>query len=139
MIGDHAERADVVLLRSMPERGRGRIDQMAEQVGLEHALDALEDGRHALQSHAGIDRGTRQRLALLLRYLLELHEDEIPEFEEAVAVLLRAAGRPAPDVLAAIDEDLRARTARAGVAHRPEIVRGRDPYDALVRQARDLL
>ena len=64
--------------------------------------------------------------ALLRRHLLELHEDQVPEFEEAVAILLRAAGRTAPDVLAAVDEDLRARTARAGIAHRPEIIRGRE-------------
>ena len=41
--------------------------------------------------------------ALLLRHLLELHEDEIPEFEEAIAVLLRAARRSAPDLLAVVD------------------------------------
>ncbi len=49
------------------------------------------------------------------------------------------ARRSAPDVIAAIDEDLRARAARAGVAHRPEIVRGRDADDAVVGEARDLL
>ena len=112
---------------------------MTEQIGLEHAVDALQDGRHALQSHAGVDRGTRQRLALLLRHLLELHEHQVPELEEAIAVLLRAARRSAPDVLAAVDEDFGARPARPGVAHRPEIVRGRDPDDAVVREARDLL
>src|SRR4051812_29224696 len=112
---------------------------MLEQIGLEHALDALQDGRHALQPHAGINRGARQIDALLLCHLLELHEDEVPEFEEAVAVFLRGAGRAAPDVLAAIDEYLRARSARAGVAHRPEIVRGRNADDAIFGEARDLL
>ena len=48
-------------------------------------------------------------------------------------------GRAAPDVLAAVDEDLRARPARAGIAHRPEIIRGRDADDAVVREAGDLL
>src|SRR5690606_6454146 len=59
--------------------------------------------------------------------------------EEAVAVLLRAAGRAAPDVLAAVDENLRAWPAWPGVAHRPEIVRGRDADDPVVGEARDLL
>ena len=122
MVGDHPERGEVVLLRSVPQRGRGRFDQIAEQVGLEHAVDALQDGRHALQPKTGVDRGARQRLPLLLRHLLELHEDQVPEFEEAIAVLLRAARRSAPDMLAAVDEDLGARAARAGIAHRPEIV-----------------
>ncbi|MHC2377648.1 hypothetical protein ACVIHA_002023 [Bradyrhizobium liaoningense] len=139
MVGDDAERGHGLLARPGAERGRRRIDQVLEQVGLEHALDALEDAGHPLQAHAGVDRGTRQRLALLLRHLLELHEHEIPEFEEAVAVLLGRARRPAPDVLAAVDEDLRARTTRAGVAHRPEIVRGRDTDDAVVGEAGDLL
>ena len=38
-----------------------------------------------------------------------------------------------------IEEDFRARPARAGVAHRPEIVVGRDADDAVVGQARDPL
>src|SRR5215469_10787006 len=105
---------------------------MTEQIGLEHAVDALQDAGHALQPHAGVDRGTRQRHTLLLRHLLELHEDEIPELEEAVAVLLRAAGRAAPDMLAAVDEDFRTGSAGTGVTHRPEIVRGRDADDAVV-------
>ena len=139
MVRDDAERRHGLLLRSVSERGSGGIDQVTEKIGLEDALDALQDAGHALQPQAGVDRGARQRLALLLRHLLELHEDEVPEFEEAIAVLLRAARRPAPDVLAAVDEDLRARTARAGIAHRPEIVRGRDADDAVVRKAGDLL
>src|SRR5579871_7057017 len=100
MVGDDAERGDGLLFRSRPEGGRGRIDQMTEQIGLEHAVDALQDAGHALQSHAGVDRRPRQRLALLLRHLLELHEDEVPELEEAIAVLLGAARWSAPDVLA---------------------------------------
>src|SRR6202012_1434562 len=85
------------------------------------------------------DRWTRQIHALGRRDLLELHEHQIPEFEEAVAVLFWTAGRPAPDVLTAVDEDFRTRSARTGIAHRPEIVRGGDANDAIVGEARDLL
>src|SRR5438874_9745583 len=120
MVRDDAERRHGLLLRSVPQRGSGGIDQVAEKIGLEDAVDALQDAGHALQPQAGVDRGTRQRQALVLRHLLELHEDEIPEFEEAVTVLLRAARGSAPDVLAAVDEDLRARTAGPGIPHRPE-------------------
>ena len=112
---------------------------MTEHIRLEHAFDALQDRRHAFESHAGIDRRARQRNALLRRHLLELHENQVPEFEKTVAILLRAAGRPAPDMLAAVDENLRARPARAGIAHLPEIVRGRDTDNAIVGEARDLL
>src|SRR5690606_38256738 len=75
----------------------------------------------------------------ILGHLLVLHEDEVPEFKKAVAVFLRAAGRAAPDVLAAIYEDLGAWAAGAGIAHRPEIVRSRDADDAVIRKAGDLL
>src|ERR1700733_48159 len=112
---------------------------MTEHIRLEHAFDALQDRRHAFESHAGIDRGTRQRIANPALKLLELHEDEIPEFEEAVAILFRAARRAAPDMLAAVDENLRARPAGASVAHLPEIVRGRATDDAVFREARNFL
>ena len=139
MVRDHAERRGVLFVRPVPEGRRGGIDQITEKIGLEDAVDALQDGGHALQPQTGVDRGARQRNALVLRHLLELHEHQVPELEEAIAILLRAARRTAPDVLAAIDEDLGARTARAGIAHRPEIVRGRDADDAVVREAGDLL
>src|SRR5690606_2733166 len=93
----------------------------------------------ALQPHAGVDRGTRKVDALVLRHLLVLHEDEVPDFQEAVAILLWAAGSAAPDVVATVDENLRAGSARAGVSHRPEIVGGRDADDAVVGEARELL
>ena len=76
--------------------------------------------------------------ALAARQLLELHEDEVPDLDKAVAVLVGAARRAAGDALAVVVEDLRARPARAGIAHRPEIVRGRDADDALFRQPGDL-
>ena len=139
MVGDDPERGDGLLLRSSPEGGRGRIDQMTEQIGLEDAVDALQNAGHALQSHPGVDRGARQRLALLLRHLLELHEDQVPELEETIAVLVGAARWSAPDMLATVDEYLRARTARAGIAHRPEIIRGRNADDAVVRETCDFL
>ena len=138
MVRDDAERCHALLLRSVSERGSGGVDQVTEKIGFEYALDALQDAGHALQPQAGVDRGARQRLALLLRHLLELHEDQVPEFEEAIAVLFRAARRSTPDMLAAVDEYLGARTAGAGIAHRPEIVRGRDADDAIVREAGDL-
>jgi hypothetical protein len=54
------------------------------------------------------------------------------------AVLVGRAGRAAGNMLTVVVEDLRARPARPGVAHGPEIVRGRDAQDLLVRQAGDL-
>src|SRR5438552_14563796 len=109
MVRDDPERTCGLLIGSLPKGGSRGIDQMTEQVGLEYALDAPQDAGHALQSHAGVDRGTRQGYALLLCHLLELHEDQVPELQKTIAVLLGAPGRAAPDVLAAVDINLRAR------------------------------
>src|SRR4029450_12830592 len=76
--------------------------------------------------------------SVLLAQLLELHEHEIPDLDEAVAILVRAARRAAWNLVAMVVEDFRAGTARPGIAHGPEIVRGRDADDPAFRQAGDL-
>ena len=98
----------------------------------------LQDRGDALEPHAGVDRGPRQVDPLVGRDLLELHEHQVPDFDEAVAVLIRAARRAARHVRPVIVKDLRAGAAGAGLAHGPEIVRGRDADDALFGQACDL-
>ncbi len=83
--------------------------------------------------------GRGNGIALSGADLVELHEDEVPELQEAVAVLVGAAGRPAEDRFPLVVEDFGAGTTRAGVAGRPEVVGGRDADDAALRQAGDLL
>src|SRR5690606_32927652 len=74
---------------------------------------------------------------LLRSHLLELHEDQVPDLDEAIAVFVRASGRSAENAFAMIIENLRTRAAGPRLAHRPEIILGRDPDDALVRQTRN--
>ena len=62
MIGDDAERRLLLPPDPCPSADDGGIDQVTEQIGLEDAVDALQHAGHALQPHAGVDRGTRQRL-----------------------------------------------------------------------------
>src|SRR5207302_7660693 len=89
---------------------------------------ALHDRRGALEPHAGVDRGPGQRRERALRVAVELHEDEVPHLEPAIALARRALARPARrdlgagDVIALVDVHLGARPAGAGVAHRPEVV-----------------
>ena len=45
--------------------------------------------------HAGVDRRPGQVDPLLGRDLLELHEHQVPDLDEAVTVLIGAAGRTA--------------------------------------------
>ena len=105
-------------------------------------MRALEDGRDALQPHAGIDRRAGQVGADAAGRFLVLHEHEVPDLDEAIAVLLGRAGRAAPDMVAVVVEDLGAGTAGAGIGHLPEIVGCErralvvaDADDALGRQA----
>ena len=114
-----------------------RGDQVPEQVGLVVVMRALHDRGDPLEPHAGVDRGSRQVDPLVGRDLLELHEHQIPDLDEAVAVLIGAAGRAPCHVRPVIVEDLRAGATGAGLAHGPEIVRGRDAYDALFGQSCD--
>ena len=72
---------------------------------------------------------------------VELHEDEVPELDVAVATLaVRAAvGLAAPVLRTAVVVELRARAARAGLPGRaPEVVRAGERDDALPRDSHPL-
>jgi hypothetical protein len=62
--------------------------ERAEKICLVVGSDALEQGGDALEPHAGVDRGAGKRRALARRNLVILHEDQIPEFQKAVAVFI---------------------------------------------------
>ena len=138
MVGD-----DAVRDRMRPVRrhaggfGRGQ-DQRAEKVDVVIVVLALQDRGDAFEPHAGIDRGARQRDPLTRAHLVELREDEVPDFDEAVAFRIGTSRRAPGNGRAVIVEDLRARAARPDVAHHPEIVRGGDADDLRLRQPGDL-
>ena len=105
-------------------------------------MHVLQHGRHPLQTHAGIHAGTRQRVQLTGLVPVVLHEDDVPDLDEAVTVFLGAARRAASDLGTVVVEDLGARAAGAGVAHHPEVVRRiartlvvADAHDAIGRHA----
>jgi hypothetical protein len=93
-----------------------RVDQMAEQVDLVVVMCALQDGAMR-SSPMPVSIEGRGRSMRSSRRLLILHEDEVPDLDEAVAILVGRAGRAAPDVVAMVVEDLRAGAAGTGVAH----------------------
>src|SRR5262249_52306935 len=119
------------------------FDERLEKIYVVDGLDALQDGGHALKAHAGIDGRLGQRDTVAGSALLELHENEIPEFEEPVAVLICAARRAACDALRPvrilINEDFRTGSAWPRVAHGPEVVAGSDADEPAVRKTRHLL
>src|SRR3546814_4250991 len=95
------------------------------RVGIIIVMNALKHGGDPLQPHAGIYGRARQIDPGFLVHLLILHEDQVPDLYEPVAVLIRRTGRPAGDVLSVIEEYLGTGAARAGVAPRPAIIRCR--------------
>ena len=120
VIGDHAQAGRQVVLRAgLAHRG---ADQVLEEVDLVVGVHVLQHRRQPLEAHAGVDRRLRQRVQHALVVAVELHEHEIPDLDVAVALGFRRSGRAAPDLGAVVVEDLRARSARAGVGHLPEVV-----------------
>ena len=115
-----------------------RLDQRAHQVGVIVVVLALQQRADPFQPHAGVDRGVGQRFHAAILELLELHEDEVPDLDEPIPVLVGRTGRAAPDRGAVVIEDFGAGAAGAGRAHLPEIVIGGDADDAVVGQPRDL-
>src|SRR5690606_17050452 len=69
---------------------------------------------------------------------LVLHEQEVPDLDETVSILVRAARRAAGDMLAMIVEDFRAGAARTRIPHGPEIVAGGNADATVLGKARDL-
>ena len=120
MVGDDPQRTGLQIRRA--GRGGGSANQILKQINLVIAVDALHHRRQPFQSHAGVYRGFRQWVQHAIRAPVELHEHQIPDFDVAVAVGVRRAGRTAGDFRAMVVEDFRTGTAGAGVAHRPEVV-----------------
>ncbi len=86
VVGDHAQRGGLQVGGAGDRCGSG--DQAAEQVDVVVAVHALHHGGDALQAHAGIHRGLGQRRQLAVGGAVELHEDQIPDLDVAVAVFV---------------------------------------------------
>ena len=68
--------------------GRNILNQRTHQVDVIVIVLALQHGRQAFQAHPCVDGRARQANALLFRDLLILHEDEVPNLNEPVAILI---------------------------------------------------
>ena len=67
--------------------------------------------RRCAQPHAGVDRRARQIDPLAARQGLELHEHEVPDLDEAVAIRVRRSRAARPELVTVVVENLRARPA----------------------------
>ena len=119
----------------------GAVQHADDLVDLVQVVDALQQGRDALQPHAGVDVLAGQvgeDVEVVLgadRGQLLLHEHEVPDLQEPVLVDDRAAFSPVRRP--AVVVDLAAGPARSGDAHVPVVVEQPAALDPLLRQPRD--
>ena len=140
VVGDDLQRdvgTGVLAVPLLGELGRA-VQDLPRGVDLVDVVDALQDGRHPLQAHPGVDVPERQRardveVGLAAdRAELVLHEDEVPHLQIAVLIRLRAA--VAAVLRAPVVVDLRAWAARARDAHAPVVVGQPTALDAALRE-----
>ena len=125
VVGEHPQRLGLPLVDAVA-RARPLLDladHVAEGIGLEDAVHALRQGGDALHAGAGVDAGRGQRLQATALEHVVLHENEVPELQEPVAVAAGGALGPAAAVRRpAVEVELRARAAGAGRPRLPEVV-----------------
>ena len=121
VIGNHLQ-AGHVHAEGHAHFARGGADERLKQINLVIAVHALQDGGQALQPHASIHAGRGQAGDAAVFMHFKLHEHVVPDFNEAVAVFIRAAGRAAGHVRTVVVKDFAARAAGASVGHHPEVV-----------------
>ncbi len=85
------------------------LDERLEKVRFENARAVpVDDGRDALEAHSRVDAFALQRRPVAGRVPVPLHEDEVPDLEEPIAVLAvwPAVGPAAAVLLAPVVVDL---------------------------------
>ena len=68
----------------------GGLDERAQRIDMEVRFYALQDGRNALEPHAGVDIFARERAKVVRRVAdaVELRKDEVPNFDFALRGLM---------------------------------------------------
>ena len=84
----------------------------------------------------------RQNLAVGVKRLAQTRDiavakDTPDAIHKAVAIFIWGSRRPTCNMIAMIPENLAARAARASIAHRPEVIAGRNADDPAFGQARN--
>jgi len=89
VVGDDPVMDLALAVRVGAGRLRAGLDQRPHQVGVVVVMLALQKRADPLQPHAGVDGLVRQVGHPPIGVLLVLHEDQIPDLDEPVAILLR--------------------------------------------------
>ncbi|CCZ21809.1 uncharacterized protein BN820_00573 [Acetobacter sp. CAG:977] len=117
MIGNNAQRNFKFSVRFDADDARRRVNQGFQYVRFIVVVRSQHHGAHAFQPHARVNARMRQSYARSVRQLFVLHENQIPNFDKAVAVFVGAARRAALDMFAVIVKDFGTRSARSRIAH----------------------
>jgi len=105
----------------------GALHQRHKQIGIVVGDDSLKDRGGAFKAHAGVNAGLGQGRQFAALIAVVLHEDEVPDFDEAAAVAREFAFRCGKAVAeirrggAHVVMNFAAWAARTGIAHGPEI------------------
>ncbi len=145
VVGDDPER-DVDLAAgavAVAAEAFGEGDHVPQEIGVVVAEHPLQNGRDALETHAGVDVLGRQFLELAPLIAVVLDEHQVPQLDEPRTATVHRADVPrrlttVAAARAAIDVDLRARAARPGLAHLPEVVLFAEAQDAVAADVRGL-
>src|SRR5947209_11783337 len=103
---------------------REMINDGAEQVGIEDRFLALHHHREALQTHAGVNIFLGQRCTGTIKVMVILHEDEVPDLQEALTITTRLAiSLPTTVLYTTIIINLRVRSTRTrGPRRSPPVI-----------------
>ena len=93
VVRNNAMRDRLVAIRFGIRRVRRRLDERANKIGVVIVVLTLQKCRDPLQAHPRIDRRFRKFDTLVDRDPLELHEDQVPNFDKPIAVFIRTAWR----------------------------------------------
>ena len=124
VVGDDAQRDVGLLVLVVVDTGevRNGLHDVLDRVDLKEVVDALHDAGQTFEAHTGIDVLVLERRVIVVAVVVELGEDEVPDFHVAVAVAADLAGGLAAAVLfSAVIVDLGAGAAGTG-AVLPEVV-----------------
>ena len=110
----------------------GGLNQRLEEIGVVVVMTALKQRSDTLQTHAGVDGLHFQRHHRPIIELFVLHENDVPNLDEAVAIFLRRTWRATPDVIAVVVENFCTWPARTRWPHAPEVVIGRNANDPIL-------
>ena len=135
MVGDDSVRCGVggfAFAARFADGVADRLHQRGEQINFKVACNALHHRADSFQAHSGVHARRGQRREVAVVAAVELHKNQIPNLHAFVGVFFVFAAE-CFGVFVDVVKNFRARPARSGVAHHPEVVGSRYARDSFLR------